>query len=71
MSVSESLRDAIREAIARGTTRYVISRDSGVDHSGLSRFMADGRDLRVSTVDRLAEFLHLELGPKNGVRSPE
>ncbi len=71
MTLSDTLRAAIHDAMARGTTRYAISRDSGVDHSGLSRFLAEGRDLRASTIDRLAEFLGLELAPKKAETRPE
>jgi hypothetical protein len=70
MSVSESPRAAIRGAMARGTTRYVISRDSGVDHSGLRRFLTEGRDIRASKVDALAEFLGLELARKKAETRP-
>ena len=71
MTVSESLRAAIREAMRQGTTRYRIAQDADVDHSGLSRFLDEGRDIRVSTVDALAEYLGLELGPKKGETRPK
>ena len=65
MSVSQTLRAAIREAMSHGKTRYVISRDTRVDHTALSRFLAHGRDVRLSTVDALADYLGLELRPKS------
>ena len=71
MSVSETLRATVKEAMRRGVTRYRIAKDSGVDHTALSRFLEEGRDLRVSTVDALAEYLGLELGPKKGERRPK
>ena len=71
MAVSESLRVAIRGAMARGTTRYVISREAGVAPSGLSRFLAEGRDVRASTVDAIAEFRGPELAPKKAETGAE
>ena len=71
MSVSESLRAAVKAVMARGTTRYRIAKGAGLDHTALSRFLAEGRDVRASTVDRLAEFLGLELGPKKAGTRPE
>jgi len=68
MTISENLRDAVKAAMRRGVTRYRIAKDSGVDHTALSRFLTEGRDVRVSTVDALAEYLGLELGPKKGER---
>ena len=64
MTVSETLRAAITAAMRRGVTRYRIAKDSGVDHTALSRFLTEGRDIRVSTVDALASYLGLELQPK-------
>ena len=66
MTVSETLRGAVEEAMRRGVTRYRIAHDSGVDHTGLSRFLTEGRDVRVSTVDALAGYLGLELRPNSG-----
>ena len=65
MPISETLRAAVRTALAHGVTRYRIAKDAGLDHTALTRFLADGRDLRVSTVDSLADYLGLELRPKN------
>ena len=65
MPISEALRAAVRTALERGVTRYRIAKDAGLDHTALTRFLADGRDLRVSTVDSLADYLGLELRPKN------
>jgi DNA-binding phage protein len=71
MKVSETLRTAVKAAIAQGKTRYVISRDSGVDHTALGRFLTERRDVRLSTVDRLAESLGLELTAKRAQTRPE
>jgi len=69
--ISESLRAAVQAALDRGITRYVVAKGSGVDHTALSRFLVGGRDLRVSTVDALADYLGLELAPKNGETRPK
>lgn len=66
MTVSESLRKAVKEAVVQGKTRYRIAKDAGLDHTALTRFLAEGRDVRISTVDRLAEAVGLELRSKSG-----
>jgi len=71
MSISETLRAAVRTALERGVTRYRIAKDAGLDHTALTRFLVDGRDLRVSTVDSLADYLGLELAPKKAETRPE
>ncbi len=63
MTVSEDLRAATKGAVRRGVTRYRIAKDSGIDHTALSRFLTEGRDLRLSTVDALASYQGLELQP--------
>ncbi len=65
MPISEALRAAVRTALERGCTRYRIAKDAGLDHTALTRFLAHGRDVRLSTVDALADYLGLELRPKN------
>lgn len=71
MNVSEALRTAVKATLAGGATRYQVAKGSGVDHTNLSRFLFEGRDVRVSTVDRLSKFLGLELQQKTDERSPE
>lgn len=62
--------DALKAAIKKsGISVYALSKESGVDQSVISRFMADpgeaqrGGDLRLSTAARLAAALGLELRP--------
>ncbi len=56
------LLNRIRQAIeARGKTRYRIAQDSGIEQSTLSRLMSTEIDLRVSTVEKLADVLELEI----------
>ena len=69
--ISENLRAAVKAALDRGITRYVVAKGSGVDHTALSQFLVEGRDLRVSTVDSLADYLGLELTPKKAETKPE
>ena len=69
MTVSRTLRAAIKAATCRGVTRYKIAKATGVDHTALSRFLHEGRDVRVSTVDALAGYLDLELRPKQAAKA--
>ena len=71
MRVSETLRAALKAAETSGVTRYRISKETGVDHTNLTRFLRERRDVRVSTVDALADFLGLELAPKQAAKKPE
>lgn len=57
-SVSETLRNAIKES---GLTHYRIAKDAGTTPAVVSRFAYGERDLRLETVDRIAEVLGLEL----------
>lgn len=54
----ENMRQAIE---ASGRTRYRIAQESGIEQSTLSRLMSGGTDLRVSTVETLADVLELEI----------
>ena len=56
--ISEQLREAIRD---RGESLCQISHGCGVDDGLLSRFMRDERGINSRTLDRLCEFLNLEL----------
>ena len=56
------LLDAIRGAIeASGKTRYRIAHESGVAESALSRLMSGERGLSIDAMERLAEYLELEI----------
>ena len=59
---------AIRQAIVRtfkksGQTRYQLAKGSGVDYAALSRFL-EGADIRLSTVELLADYLGLTVTTK-------
>ena len=63
-SVTAQLRGLIRNC---GVSVYVVSRETGIDNSTLSRFLAGERGLSHKALDRLGEFLDLEVvahGPK-------
>jgi antitoxin component HigA of HigAB toxin-antitoxin module len=53
---------------SRGQSRYRISKETGIAESVLSRFMSRETALTVETVERLADYLGLEivLRPKRG-----
>jgi DNA-binding phage protein len=64
MSVSDQLKAAIGKAEAKGETRYKIAQESRVDYTVLVRFLDLGTSIRLKTVDRLCDYLGLELKPK-------
>ena len=64
---SSTVSDRRRVAIeAAGVSRYRISKETGVEQSALSRFVNGTRGLDLSSVDRLAAYLGLELVAKRG-----
>jgi transcriptional regulator with XRE-family HTH domain len=58
MSLTDTLREAIRQA---PVSRYKIACETGVAESALSRFVSGERSLDLTSVDKLAEYLGLEL----------
>lgn len=63
------LLNMMREVIeTSGQSRYRISKATGIAESVLSRFMSGETALAVETVERLADYLGLEivLRPKRG-----
>ena len=64
-TVSETLRKAL---VRCGESRYAVSMATGIDQAVLSRFH-HGQPLRGENLDKLAEYLGLELRPK-ARRSP-
>lgn len=57
-SLSNQLRAVIE---SRGVTAYALGQDSGVDATVIGRFLAEERDIRMETADRLAAALGLRL----------
>lgn len=56
--VLKAIRDAITES---GKTRYTISKQTGIDQSQLSRLMQGRTGLSLETLEKLTEFLGLEI----------
>jgi hypothetical protein len=57
-----SIRDKLLRAIEKsGLTRYAIAKGSRVDYDALVRFLDEGRDMRLSNVQKLADFFGLTL----------
>ncbi len=56
------LLDSIRKAIeTSGQTRYQIAQGSGVNQSQLSRLVNGQNGLSIESVERIAEYLKLEV----------
>ena len=66
VKLSEQVRRAIAEC---GLTRYRISRETGIDQATLSKFNSGERGLPMKTLDRLADFLDLNI--TTGRRKPK
>jgi ribosome-binding protein aMBF1 (putative translation factor) len=60
MTVTDRLRQALESC---GHSRYVVSRDSKISESVLSRFVAGETVLSGDNIDRLAAYLNLDLTP--------
>jgi len=60
-TISDQLRQAIAAAAKVGISRYRISQKTGVEQSALSRFVHGKQGLDLSSIDRLAAFLELQL----------
>ncbi len=59
-----SVSDRLRAAIAAApVSRYRMAMETGVSQSVLSRFVRGERGLDLSSVDRLAAYLELDLVP--------
>lgn len=62
MQAMAPILDDIRAAIkASGKTRYAIAKDVGISQSQLCQLMAGTKGLSVEAVERLAEYLGLEI----------
>ena len=54
--------NAIRKAIKNGDkTRYQIAKDTGITQSQLSRLMKRERGLSIESLERLTDYLELEI----------
>jgi len=61
LSFSEQLIQAIESS---ELTRYRIAKDSGVAQSTLSQFVNGHRALSLANIDKVCDFLDLELVPR-------
>ena len=58
----KKLSNQIRKAIAEsGITRYRISKDTGVDDGALCRFHHGKAGLSLDALDRIGQYLELEI----------
>ena len=61
--------DQLRQAILdSGMTRYRISQEAGIAESVLSRFVHQKQGLTSDSIDRLMDFLGLEIRPRRRKR---
>ena len=56
--LSEQIRDAVESC---GQTRYAIAKATGIHQATLSRFISGERGLPMTTLDKLADYLNLNL----------
>jgi len=64
MPRSTTFSDILRQAInTDGRSLYRLALDSGVDVAVWQRFVAEERDVRLATAERMARALGLELRP--------
>jgi len=68
--VSEVLRDAMVAAGQRGISLYRIAKECDLDDSIVYRFYHDECGLALTSVDRLCNYLGLQLTVVDGVRVP-
>ncbi len=63
--ISSQLKEAINKS---GMSLYRVALEAKIDSAVLRRFMNDEADIRISTADKLAEALNLELKIKKNER---
>ena len=63
--ISDQIRDAIQSA---DVTRYRIAVETGINEATLSRFMNGTGGMTVETLDKLGEYLGLEIVEKKTKR---
>ena len=62
-SLARQLRVAAEKAIDGGQTRYAIAKGAGVPFKALSGWLANDRDIALSTASKIADYLNLTLRP--------
>jgi len=63
MSVAATLRLAIKRT---EKTVYAVAKEAGVNQDALRRFMASARGINLETMEKLCDYLNLELAAKKG-----
>ena len=63
--MSDQLRQAIDDS---GQSRYWIAKETGIDESALSKFYNGLRGITSATLDKLGEYLGLEIITRKGGR---
>jgi hypothetical protein len=61
MTIADTLKQCIEHS---GDSLRRISRATDIDYGALHRFATDGRDMRLSTAQKLADYFDLELRPR-------
>ena len=70
MAKNNYLSDQLRQAIDdSGLSRYAIGKACEIDKAVMSRFMSGQVGLSLETIDRLVDYLRLELVTKQKKRS--
>ena len=65
LKLSNQVRREIRDS---GLTRYRISQETGIDQSTLSKFFNGQCGLSMDVLDRLGEYLELEITTRRKAR---
>ena len=60
-SMSQILDELKRKIQASGKSRYALSKETGIEESALSRFMAGTRGLSIDSIEKLVEALGCEI----------
>ena len=59
--MSEILKELQRRIQASGKSRYALSKETGIEESALSRFMARTRGLSIESIEKLVGALGCEI----------
>ncbi len=58
MSIGEQLKTVIRQS---GELQSKVAAETGIHHSGISRFLSGKRGLDLTSIEKLAKYFRLEL----------
>jgi hypothetical protein len=62
MAITAQLKTAVNDAVESGReTRYSIAKNAGLDYASFIRWLDEDRDIRASTIDKLASYFGLSL----------